>query len=194
MSRTLPVNFTWREVEIIDADGVCSRRRVMDPNPRYDNVAKRQFHDGEEYTLVILEARSRKSHNGYFAQISDAFDNLPETMSARWPTSEHMRKWVLIETGWFDEKEFEFEGVNAARDARRLGLFIRTEDDFARIFPVQIEPRKWKVIVRRAKSQAMDAMRTKETFEASKKAVLDWLEHAIGVERGTLAREGGMSA
>jgi len=194
VSRTLPVNFTWREVQIVDEDGVVSRRHVMDPNPRYDNVAKRQFHAGEEYTLVIAEARSRKSHNGYFAQLSDAFDNLPETMAARWPTSEHMRKWILIETGWFDEKDFEFEGVHARRDAQRLGTFIRTEDEYARISLHRAGDRKVRVIVRRAKSQAMDAMRDKATFEASKKDVLGWLEHAIGVERGTLEREGGMSA
>jgi hypothetical protein len=194
MSRFMPVNFVWREVQIVDDNGVIHRRKVMEPNPRYDNVVKRQFSDGEEYTLVIAEARSRKSHNAYFAQINDAFENLPETLAARWPTSEHLRKWILIETGWFEEKEFEFEGVNAGRDARRLGTFIRTEDDFARIFPVQTGARQWKVIIRKAKSQAKLAMRSKQEFEASKSDVLGWLEHAIGVERGTLKREAGQHA
>lgn len=192
--RILPVVFIWREVDIADEDGVLRKRKVMDPHPRYDNVAARQYDLGEEHTLIIQEARSRKSHNAYFAQIHTAFENLPETIAARWPTEEHLRKWALIETGWFEEKDFDFEGDDAKRDAERLGKFIRVEDDYVRIKIRKITPTHYKVIIRRAKSQAMNVMRDKETFEASKKAVLDLLEHMIGVASGTLKEEAGMSA
>jgi len=192
--RILPVVFVWRELSVVDDDGIVQRRRVMDPLARYDNVAKRQYRPDEEYTLVEAEARSRKSHNAYFAQVESAFDNLPENLAARWPTSEHMRKWVLIETGWFDEKEFEYEGNNAYTHAKRLGTWIRTEDEFARISIHRVSAVLVKVIVKRAKSQSYQAMPDKETFEKSKADVLGWLEHAIGVESGTLKREAGMSA
>lgn len=191
--RILPVVFVWQEVDVVDEQGVVSRRHAMVPQVRYVNVAKRQYHDREEYPMVPLEARSRKSHNAYFAQVNEAFDNLPEPLAPRWPTSEHMRKWLLIETGWFDEKEFEYEGPTAKRDGRRLGTFIRAESEFARISIHAITDRKVKVIVRVAKSQSAAAM-GKADFEASKKAVLEELEAMIGLARGDLKREAGRSA
>ena len=107
--RIAPVVFTWKAVDVVDGDGVAERRQAMVPTLRYRKVADRQFHDLEEYPLVILEARSRASHNFYFASLNEGFDSLPENIAARWPTSEHMRAWLLVETGWFDEHEFDFD-------------------------------------------------------------------------------------
>jgi hypothetical protein len=184
--RILPVVFRWTEADIVDPDsGEIRKRRVMIPLDRFGNVCRRQYHDGEEYPLVPLEARSRKSHNAFFAAINEGFDNLPESLAARWPTSEHMRKWLLIECGWFDEKEFEFDNQ---RYANSLGAFIRTEDEFARISIHKVADRKWRVIVRRAKSQAAANM-GKQSFEDSKKAVLELLEHMVGVAKGDLMKE-----
>ena len=61
------------------------------------------------------------------------------------------------------------------------------------IFTHQVSENRWKVIVRRAKSQAMPAMK-KQEFEDSKKAVLELIEHLISVPKGTLKEEGGRSA
>lgn len=192
--RIVPVVFDWIEVDVVDREtGETARRRAMVPKERYDKIAARQYHDGEEYPLVPLEARSRKSHNAYFAQLHEAFENLPEKLAARWPTEEHMRKWILVETGWFDEEEHEFEGPKAEGYARRAAAFARKADDYARIRVVQVADAKWVAIIRSAKSQAAAAM-SKEPFEASKKDVLEWLEHAIGVARGTLRKEAGRHA
>ena len=113
--RILPVNFVWREVDVVDADGVAERRLAMVPLPRYGNVCKRQYEEGCEYPMVPLEARSRASHNAYFAQVHDAFQNIPESIAARWPTEEHLRKWSLVETGWFNESEIDCADEKGAR-------------------------------------------------------------------------------
>ena len=181
-----PIVYLWRVVEVVDEQGIVTRVRAMVPVPKYANVAKRQF--GEEdglHTLEQIGERSMASHNQFFAAINDHYDNLPERMAARWPSSEHFRKWLLVETGWCDEKEFDME---SEVHAKRLGTFIRTEDDFARI---RVVGRK--VIVRKPKSQALAAM-GKTDFEASKRAVLDLAEHLTGISRGEAMKHAGRSA
>ncbi len=130
MSRVYPVTFIWRELAVVDEQGEISHVKAMVPLPRFGNMCGRQYHYGEEYPLVPLEARSRASHNQYFAALHDGFMNLPEKIAARWPSEEHLRKWLLVETGWFEEKEFDFD---TEAQAKRLGTFIRTEDEYARI-------------------------------------------------------------
>lgn len=188
--RIFPVTFVWRDVEVVDDDGVVGRQMAMVPLGRFLPLCKRQFVDGEEYSLAPIEARTRASHSHYFAAIHDAFENLPESIAARWPTAEHLRKWCLVEAGYFDEKEFDCDDE---KQARRLGNFIRTEDEYARISLHRSDSQRVTVIVRRAKSQAAAAM-GKDEFEKSKRAVLDLLEHMIGVERDALSRNAGTSA
>lgn len=192
MSRIYPVTFKWLEADVVDADGVVRTVPVMVPHPRFAKICERQFHDAEEYTLVPLEPRSRASHNHFFAAISEGFKNMPASMDARWPSAEHMRKWILVETGWFDEKEFECPDEDFAK---KLGTFVRTEDEFARISVHRPSGNhdSWKVIIRRAMSQSAAAM-GKRDFEASKKDVLDLLEHFLTVPRGTLMKEAGRNA
>lgn len=187
-----PVGFVWRKVDVLLEDGEVVRALAMVPQPRYDNVSKRQYDEGGEYILTPLELRSRASHNQFFAAVDDGFKNLPETIAHRWPTAEHLRKWLLIEVGLFDEKEFDCPDEDFAT---KLATFVRTEDEYARISihrPTSNRDR-WKVIIRRAKSQAEGAMKAGE-FQESKKLVLELLDHMVGVEPGTLHREGGMSA
>lgn len=185
-----PAGFVWREVEVADEHGVLTKVMAMVPIPRSHNVCRRQFNPGDEYTLVPHESRSKESHGFFMACVNEAFLQLPEKIADRFPSADHLRAWCLIETGWFDEKEFDFDNK---RDAHRLGTFIRTEDDFARISIHQLAKNKWKVLVRRAKSQSYASM-NKQAFEASKKAVLDLLEGWTGVARGTLRKETGRHA
>lgn len=176
----LPVSFEWTLVDIVDDDGIVKRRHVMMPLARYGNVAAKQFRDGERYDLSVLEARSAKSHRFYFVSIKNAFDSLPEKIAPRFPSKEHLRKWALVQVGLFDEREFD---CDTQINARRLANFIRLEDEYA-----SITVHGKKVIVRRAKSQAGNAM-TKEEFQASSKAVLELLDALIGTQPGTVKRE-----
>jgi hypothetical protein len=180
--RMVPVVFRWTWAALPDSGEL---KLVMMPETRYEKVARRQFHENEDYPLVVLEARSRASHNQYFAAIDDAWHNLPESIAARWPSAEHLRKWALIETGWFDEKDFD---CDTPSHARNLATFIRSVDEYARI---HLSGKK--VIVRTAKSQSAASM-AKEPFEKSKRDVLDLLATMTGTTRATLKKEAGRSA
>jgi hypothetical protein len=172
MMKMRPVMFQWNGT-------------VMIPQPRFLPLCSKQYAVGEEYPLLPVEERSMASHNQYFAAIADGWHNIPESMAARWPSEEHLRKWCLIETNFFNESEFDFESVDKAK---RFAAFYRKVDDYARIFV-----HEKKVIIRVAKSQSLAAM-GKDTFQASKTAVLDLIENLIGVKSGTLRKEGGQSA
>ena len=158
---------------------------VMVPDSRFLPLCNRQFAVGENYPLLPVEERSMASHNAYFAAIHDGWLNIPENLSARWPSEDHLRKWCLIQCNFFNESEFEFETEN---QAKRFATFYRKVDDYARIFP-----HGKKIIIRVAKSQSIAAM-GKDTFQASKTAVLDLIESMIGVKPGELRKEAGQSA
>lgn len=180
-----PVVFSWKEIDVVDEHGSIERARFMIPIPRYRSLASSQFELNSEYPLVILEARSRASHNFYFAVLSEGFKNLPESISSRWDTVEHFRRWALIECGWFTEKEIDF---GTSQYAKRAAILLHDEfDEFARIFQPNNGP---KLIVRRAKSQSAAAM-AKDAFESSKKDVLDLLASMVGVDTETLKKQAG---
>lgn len=194
--RIAPVVMKWCEVEAVDPEtGAIERTLGMVPVVRYRNVAKRAYHLGAEYPLVIQETRSRAAHNRYFAALNEAFDNLPEGIAARWQNFDHFRKWLLIESGWYTEKEFAFHGRTAKRDAHRLSTFIRTdtEEEYLRIWVTEVNPTLYKVIVRRAKSQDHQHM-DKQAFKESSDAVLELASHFIQVPKGKLLKNAGRAA
>lgn len=200
--RILPVVFTWQNVEVVDADGVAERRLAMVPLKRYGNVCARQYHEGEEYPLVPLEARSRSSHNHFFAALADGFANIPEDLGlvqrrlglktippGGWKDEEHFRAWALCETGWCDVDEFDFD---SPKDAVTFARYCRKKDDDRGAYTM-ILVRGKHVTIRSPKSQSAASM-SKEPFEHSKRDVLDLLETMTGLKKGTLNREAGRAA
>jgi hypothetical protein len=196
--RIQPVNFIWREVDLVDEEGVATRAMAMVPAPRYAKVCARQYEPLAEYPLVPLEARSRASHSHYFASLNDGFDSLPEDLSAvaerlgiktlppdGFTDSEHFRAWALCETNWCDVLDFDFD---SAKDATTVAKLYRRKDTYA-----QIMVRGAHITIKEAKSQSHAAM-AKAAFQKSKDDVLNLLETMIGVAKGTLAREAGKSA
>lgn len=181
----VPVVFDFIDVHDPDSGEII---RAMVPIDRYRKVAGKQFVIGEQYPLVVLEARSRKSHAAYFAALNDGYKNLPEDIAPRFTNAEHLRKWILIETGWCNESESEWD---SNKDAMRFVGFIRKDvDEYARFNVRQRDNKRWQVLTRRAKSQSAAAM-AKGPFEESKKAVLDYLESMIGLPRGALKKHAG---
>lgn len=187
--RIYPVVFVWRTVEVVDVDGVATRVNAMVPIARYGKVAERQYHVDEEYALAPLEARSRASHNQYFAAISDGYDSLPEKLAHRWKNDDHFRKWALIELGWFDETEIELQSPrHANRLMTRLIDYAKQQGIYVRVIVEES-----RVLIRTARSQAAAAM-GKDDFERSKRAVLDLIEHMVGVSKGALMKNAGKHA
>lgn len=134
---------------------------------------------GEVYRLVTFEERSQASHNHYFASIQNGFDNLPDAMRDQFPTTEHLRKKLLIRAGYADERSI----VCASKaEAHRMAAFIRPIDEYA-----IVSVREAVVRVFTAQSQSMKAMGAK-AFQESKQAVLDQLDDLLGVDRGGTSR------
>jgi hypothetical protein len=187
MSRPQSIAYVWREVEIITnpETGEVLKTGAMVPSPRYREIAKRQFAAGGEHVLEEVAERSMASHSHYFATLHDLFDNVPEKMAPRWPSCEHWRAWLLIETGFFEEKEFD---MNSEKHAKALATFVRINSPFARI-----SIHGPKVIVRTAKSQSMKAM-GKEDFQKSKDAVLDLASQLVGVSKAEAMKNSGRAA
>jgi hypothetical protein len=186
LSRSQAIAYVWREVEIVDPQtGETTKVGAMVPSIRYRKIAERLFGAGGEHVLEEVAERSRASHSHYFASLNDLFENVPERMEARWPTAEHFRKWLLIETGWFNEKEFDLQ---SEKHAKALGTFIRTNDAFARI-----SIHGTKVIVRTAKSQSLKNMGA-EDFRRSKADVLDLASQLVGVTPSVASKNAGRAA
>lgn len=158
---------------------------VMEPLPRFHNAAAAQFTEGELYRLDVLKDRSQASHSHYFAAIHDGWLNLPEHLTERFPTSEHLRKWALIKAGFHDSRSIV---ANSKAEAHRLAVFVKPSDEFAVVTVIEAT-----VTIYSAKSQSKRAMGAAE-FKRSKEAVLGIIEEMVGVDRGEIERNAGKAA
>ena len=168
MSETPPVRMTW--------DG-----EAFVPETQYQaKLCDRYFVVGERYQLVEHHDRSSRSHRHFFACVNEAWQNLPEDLAERFPTSEHLRKYALIRAGYRDERSI----VAASKaEAQRMASFVKPMDEYAVVTVSEAV-----VTVYTAKSQSTRAM-GKKTFQESKEAVLDVLAALIHVDRDTLERQ-----
>ena len=155
--------------------------------PLVPSMAKRQFTAGETYRLEVWEERSIASHRQYFASIKEAWDNLPEHLAERFPTSEHLRKYALIRSGYRDERTIV---ATSKAEAGRIAAFVRPSAD-ERYELVVV--REATVTIYTPKSQSTRAMGRKE-FQESKTKVLDLLAEMIGVDRTELDQNAGRAA
>jgi hypothetical protein len=130
-----PVVFEWREVEIADPKtGEVSKTFAMVPLERFAPTAKRQFQTDQKYRpgdwIVGEDVRSTAQHKRYFAALREAFDQLPETISAL-ADGRALPHWLLIEANWKDEKEINCEDETqrkAPRDLRAHRDSVRADN------------------------------------------------------------------
>jgi hypothetical protein len=142
------------------------------PLPRFAKLADKHYVIGETYPMVQHEARSRVSHNHYFASLSEAWDNLPEDIADRYPSVDHLRKYALVRCGYADERSI----VCASKsEAQRVAAFVKPMDEFAVVVVSEAV-----VKVYTAQSQSMKAMGAK-VFQESKTKVLDFVAGLVGV-------------
>jgi hypothetical protein len=172
MTQVRPVTFEW--------DG-----EAMIPLSRFCRLCDQQFAVHERYTLIPHEERSSATHRHYFAALYDAWLNLPEREAERWPTSEHFRKWLLIQAGYADERSIVCPSKAAAL---KVAAFVKPMDEHA---VVVVSESIVKVFT--AQSQSMRAMGPK-AFQDSKQKVLDLAAEMVGVKPQTLSSEAGRAA
>lgn len=171
---------------------------VMVVNPRWREIARRMFKDGEDYALEEKLERSSAQHKFYFVSIKNAFTNLNKETLDLLKTPNHLRQWALIATGWYDERQVG--GLSLAQ-AKRMAVTVaallrsNTDDDYVEIIVRRNRDESDRLdgtanlIVRTPKSQSRDAM-DRETFKKSCEDVLDVLAGAINVTRRELEDSG----
>lgn len=155
---------------------------VFVPRPHVLERIREEVGAGEVVQLTLRDAdedRTQKSHNHYFACIKEAFNTIPEAMEERWGSTEHLRKWALIQAGYRNERTFS---AASKAEALRLAAFIRPMNEFAVVIVREAVVVEWT-----AKSQSRLAM-GKTDFGASKKAVLAKIAEVLGVEPESLGR------
>ena len=147
---------------------------AMVPMPRFAKKCDQVFVVHEYYRMEVHEERSWKSHKHYFATLYDLWLNLPEKYALEpWAqTSEHLRKYALIKTGWHNNQTW---ACSTRAEAERWARNLRPENEYS------IVVAQGTTVVRyTAKSQSVQAM-GKADFQKSKVAVLEFVEDLIGV-------------
>lgn len=158
---------------------------ALAPKGQYwQRKADERFIIGQEYLIEEHLERSAATHRHFFAQLKEAWDNMPETVT-EFPTVEHLRKRALIETGFRNERAIV---CSSPAEAERFAAFIRPLDEFAVISVNGCAVVEW-----RAKSQSQRDMDRAE-FQASKTAVLAWAWDLVGVSPEEGAANAGQAA
>jgi hypothetical protein len=149
---------------------------AMIPSPRLLARCGEQFTVGEAYRLIEHEDRSQRSHNHQFAELHDAWLNLPEELQSQYPTEDHLRKFALIMTGWSDKRQLV---CRSHVEAERVASFMRPRDAYA-----IIEVTGNIITEFTAKSQKKNKMNNAD-FQKSKTDVL----HYVAAMARTTAKE-----
>lgn len=154
-------------------------------HPAHPKLADKHFVVGERYSLVEHHQRSQNSHSHFFAAVNDGWQNLPEHLVERFPTTEHLRKYALIKAGYSDSASI----VCASKaEAQRVAAFVKPADEFSIVVVNEATVTRYT-----AKSQSMRAM-GKQVFQESKTAVLDVIAAMIEVTPRQLTKEAGRAA
>lgn len=154
----------------------------MEPLPRFRKECDTEFVIGETYILATQEQRSGNSHRHFFASVQSAWANLPESVGKQFPTSEHLRKRALIETGFHDSHSLP---CSSRAEALRVAAFMEPLDEYGVIVVTAATVTRYT-----AKSQSMKAM-GKADFQKSKEAVLDYISGLVGVTLTSLSQNDG---
>lgn len=146
------------------------------------DACRQVYQAGKTYRLKEHAERTGKSHRHYFACVKTAWQNLPEKLTPRFPSPEHLRKYALIKSGYCDHRTVV---CNTKEDALQLLAVVEALDEYA-VCSVQAQV----VSIWTPASQSMAAM-GKAEFETSKHKVLEYLAHLIGITVDELAAVAG---
>ena len=153
--------------------------------PLHPGIAARQYEAGETYRLEAVEERSIATHNHYFATIREGWNNLSDERAAQFPTPDHLRKYLLIKTGYRDERSIS---LASKAEALRVAAFVEPSDGYA-----VVTSHEATVFIYTARSQSTRAMGAKE-FRQSKNDTLDELARMLEVDRRVLEANAGKAA
>lgn len=132
---------------------------------------------GEVHGWQLAEARSKASHDHFFACVNEAWKNLPEDIAEEFPSPEHLRKWALIKAGFCTETRIACANNE---EAMKLAVKAKSMDKYSL---ADISGRV--VTIWTADSQRRDEMGRK-VFQDAKERCLHILSDLIGTDATTL--------
>lgn len=161
-----PVTFIWSEAEkTMRPFGVGMERR-----------ASEYYGDGEIVRLAEPQDRTQQSEGHYFAVLHELWQSVPEKLRGEeeWAESEeHMRKFALIKTGFYNVQEYP---CDTAVEAKKWAARLKPMDEYSLVTVNGTVVRRFT-----AKSQSRNAMPGKGEFHDSKQKVLGYLADLIGL-------------
>lgn len=155
------------------------------PLGRHAKACDAQYVVGQRYIIEPEEPRSMSSHRAYFAQISEAWRNLPEDIAEQFSDAEKLRKYALCKTGFCRESR---QVYTTPRDAIMASAWAAAGSEYAivdcsgRVVTIWIP-----------ESQSVKAMGD-ERWKKSRKAVLDFVSGMVGVTPLSLSENAGKAA
>jgi hypothetical protein len=158
---------------------------AFDPLGRDRVACLNAFDVGRTYRLTEYQERSAESHNHQFAEIHEAWQNLPDHLRQQFPSPDHLRKHALIRGGYCNSREHV---CGSRAEALKLAAFLRPLDEYAIVTvngPV--------VTLLTAHSQSKRAM-GKARFQASKDACLRFCAELLGTDAQSLSEAAGRAA
>ena len=149
-------------------------------------VVDGKFSQGHRYVFMQQQERSWKSHRHYFANINEAWSNMPEKYANRYASPDQLRKEALVACGYYDQREFV---CTSNKEALKLAKWLRSDKEMFAIIAVHGDT----VVERRPKSQSVKTM-GKEEFQQSKDDVMAYCWNLVGVDPQVAAGEVGSNA
>lgn len=150
--------------------------------PRFQSLADKHYTIGEVTLMAAQEERSEVSHRHEFAWLREAWASLPENLGEAYPTAEHLRKAMLIKTGWCNVTDY---ACSSRAEAIRWAANLRREADEYTVVIVS----EAVVRVMKPRSQARGKMKAAD-FQASKTAVLEAVAALLEVSPSVLEKQG----
>ncbi len=128
---------------------------------------------GERVVVEVTRERYWAGHRRYFAEIRDAWLNLPETLNdAPYAvTPETLRKHALIATGWRDVQTLALESHEEAKRVSQIMQEMHREYCVVRVSRAS-------AMIATAQSQSATAM-GRVKFQQSKEDVLGWISQLL---------------
>lgn len=147
--------------------------------PRALEAVMHHYGQGEVVMMAPVEERSEVSHRHEFAWLKTAWETLPDNLAAEFPTTEHLRKRALIETGWCTVQDY---ACGTRAEALRWLAYLR------KVVPEYSVVTVENTVIRvfEARSQARGKMK-KEDFQKSKTDILTYVANLLDVPAESLA-------
>lgn len=151
---------------------------ALEPTSHTEAKCQESFEANRVYAVDVIDARSQAAHSRFFAVVNELWHNLPERMMHDYPTSEHLRKRGLVETGFCTE---QVHVCKTKAEAQRTAALIRSIHEYSIVVASENV-----VKIYAPMTQRISEMGSKQFYQSAEK-VEGWIRNLIDTEYKELA-------